>query len=198
MCTRRSKLLPEGGDLNTVEFGSTILRLGEVTTFARTVDVMARDDQARAIWWDVYPKLSEGKPGLLGAVTSRAEAQTMRLACLYALLDGSAVIRSEHLMAALAVWTYCEESAQFIFGDALGDATADEILRELRQRDQGMTRTDLREHFKRNRSSAEVGRALAVLQEYGLVHMERGPEQEGQVRPTERWFAVTTERGLRG
>jgi hypothetical protein len=98
-------------------------------------------------------------------------------------------------MAALAVWQYCEDSARFIFGDALGDATADEILRELRNQPQGMARNDIREHFNRNKPSAEIGRALGVLQEYGLARPVRGREQEGQTRPTERWFAVTALRG---
>jgi hypothetical protein len=163
--------------------------------FARRVSVMQRDDQARAIWHEVYPSLSEGKPGLLGAVTSRAEAQAMRLGCVYALLDGSAAVRAEHLMAALAVWQYCEDSARFIFGDALGDAAADEILRELRNHPQGMTRNDIREHFNRNKPAAEIGRAMGVLQEYGLARVIRRREQEGQTRPTERWFAVTALRG---
>ena len=156
---------------------------------------MRRDEQARTIWCGVYAKLSEGKPGLLGSVTSRAEAQTMRLACLYALLDCSPMLRAEHLMAALEVWRYCEDSAKSIFGDALGDATADEIIRELRQHSQGMTRTDIREHFNRNRSSAEIARALGVLLEYGLARVQRDRNDELQKRPTERWFSVSEVRG---
>lgn len=194
VCSRRSKLLPEGGALHTVDFAPIIRRVHSAAEFARGVGMMSRDDQAREIWREVYPDLSAGKPGLLGAVTSRAEAQTMRLACLYALLDGSAVIRADHLMAALAVWQYCEDSARFIFGDALGDATADEILRELRNHAQGMTRNEIREHFHRNIPSAEIGRALGVLQEYGLARVERTHEEEGQKRRTERWFAATARR----
>jgi hypothetical protein len=38
---------------------------------------------------------------------------------LYALLDESAVIRAEHLLGAIAVWHYCEQSVRHIFGDAL-------------------------------------------------------------------------------
>ena len=77
-------------------------------------------------------QLSAGKPGLLGAATSRAESQVMRLAMLYALLDRSPVIGSDHLLAGLAVWTYAEQSARYIFGSALGDPVADEILNHLR------------------------------------------------------------------
>jgi predicted enzyme related to lactoylglutathione lyase len=192
---RRSKSLPEGGTLSTKELELVVNKLRAAVEFAQGVDEMQRDEEARAIWHQVYEALSEGKPGMLGAVTSRAEAQTMRLAIIYALLDCSAVVRAEHLMAALAVWQYCENSARFIFGDALGDATADEILRELRQRPGGMTRNDIREHFNRNKSSADIGRALGVLQEYGLSHVKRECEQEDQKRPTERWFAMTTVRG---
>ena len=160
VCARRSKLLPEGGALHTLDFTALTRRVQSALAFSRGVHRIQRDDQARAIWREVYADLSEGKPGLLGAVTSRAEAQTMRLACIYALLDSSEMVRAEHLMAALAVWQYCEDSARFIFGDALGDVMADEILRELRSRAEGMTRNDIREYFQRHKSSAEIGRAL--------------------------------------
>jgi len=194
-CARRSKCLPEGGALHTADLSRLIRQLREAAAFAGGAGELRRDDQARAVWHEVYPDLSGGKPGLLGAVISRAEAQTMRLACVYALLDGSGTVRAAHLMAALAVWQYCEDSARFIFGDALGDATADEVLRELRNRAEGITRTEIREHFSRNKSSAEIGRALRVLQEYGLARLERGREEEGQRRPTERWLAVCVVRG---
>ena len=47
------------------------------------------DDSARELWMRVYPQLSEGEPGMLGAMTSRAEAHVLRLACIYALSDRS-------------------------------------------------------------------------------------------------------------
>jgi hypothetical protein len=195
VCSKRSKCLPDGGALDQVDRSALTRRLQDAANLARTINLMERDSDARAIWHQVYPGLSEGKPGLLGAVTSRGEAQVLRLSCLYALLDGSASVRAVHLMAALAVWQYCENSARFIFGDALGDGTADEILRELRNHPEGMTRNEIREHFSRNKSAAEIARAVGALQEYGLARMVRGPEQEGQARPTERWFAVTGVRG---
>ena len=60
----------------------------------------------------VYPALSAEQPGLLGAITARAEAQTMRLALIYALLDGAGEIDRVHIEAALAVWAFCEASAR--------------------------------------------------------------------------------------
>ena len=80
----------------------------------------------------VYTELSEGRPGLVGALTARAEAQVLRLALIYALADCSEVILRVHLEAALEVSRYCAESASYIFGERLGDPLADEILTALR------------------------------------------------------------------
>jgi hypothetical protein len=103
---KRSKELPFGGSLTDGE----ILHLGEqlksVIDRARTVGRVEMTDPARSKWAAVYPDLSAGKPGLLGAVIARAEAQTVRLALIYALLDGADKIDLPHLEAALAVWEY--------------------------------------------------------------------------------------------
>jgi len=186
---RRSNILPEGGRLDQAEVNSLAERLRAAVDFARRIGELRRDKEARAIWLKVYPDLSEGRPRLLGAVTSRAEAQVMRLAIIYALLDCSSSIRKEHLLAALALWDYAEASAGFIFGDALGDPLADEILKALRNKREGLTRTEMRDHFGRNRKAEDIERALGVLAEYGLAELIR--EQEGKEgRPPECWRAV--------
>ena len=112
----------------------------------------------------------------------------MRLALVYALLDSSRSIEAEHLSAGLAVWSYCEASARLIFGDALGDVTADEVLKELRAAPGGLTRTELSGRFGRNKSALEISRALTVLTQHGLVRSEKEDVTAG--RPPERWFSV--------
>src|SRR5581483_8766342 len=91
------------------------------------------------------------------------------LSLLFALLDRSAVIRESHLLAALAVWDYCEASARFIFGDSLGYPDADRILAELRRSPEGLTRTEIRDLFGRNRTEAEIAAALRCLTERSLA-----------------------------
>src|SRR5262249_36013415 len=115
ICVRRSKCLPKGGRHPEEELAPLVDRLQAALEAARRIGLMERDADAEAIWEEVYPELSEGKPGLMGAMIARAEAQVMRLALLYALLDGSDIIRREHMLAALAVWEYYEASARFIF-----------------------------------------------------------------------------------
>ncbi len=184
LCVKRSKCLPEGGGQTNV--APLVLRLHRAIGFSEHVGEIRRDNDARALWHEVYPELSEGKPGLLGAVTSRAEAQVMRLAMIYALLDESAEIGRIHLEAALALWRYAQDSARNIFGSALGDPTADEILQLLKTHPGGVSRTAIRDLFGRHKSTAEISRALGVLLENGMVHRESRTDTGG--RPEELWF----------
>lgn len=184
-CVRRSKVLPEGGNLNPAALAPIEQRVREALEFSKHAGQICRDDRARDIWRAVYPELSEGKPGLLGAMVARAEAQVMRLASIYALLDRSEVINEEHLNAALAVWEYCEASAQFIFGHHLGHPAADKILRALDDSAEGMTRTQIRDLFGRNRKATELERALGALLDAGRARSET-TMTDG--RPEERWF----------
>jgi hypothetical protein len=168
VCVRRSNVLPFGGALDE----ETICELGggirKALEAARTVNRVEMTDRARGVWREVYPGLSEGEPGLLGAIIGRAEAQVIRLALLYALLSRFAVIDEDHLRAALALWRYCEHSARFIFTDALGDPVADTILRSLRQAgDDGLTRTQISTVFGRNLDAARLALALSTLERTG-------------------------------
>jgi hypothetical protein len=187
-CAKRSKLLPDGGAPPESKFSALAAEFRTMIERAQATGELRRDDAARDIWHQVYPKLSEGRPGLLGAVTSRAEAQVMRIALIYSLLDGDVAIRSEHLMAALAVWDYCEASARYIFGSRLGDPVADEILQLLRRNPQGLSRTELSGHFARNRSAVEISRALMMLADSGLA---RKKDQNTGGRPSEIWFPMS-------
>ncbi len=189
-CVRRSKCLPDGGHLRDEDFGPLIRRLASAADFAAGVGRVDRDPEAREMWHAVYPTLSDGKPGLLGAVISRAEAQVMRLAMIYALLDCSSVIRGEHLESALALWDFCEASARYVFGSALGDPTADAILRALHANSEGLSRTAIRDLFGKHRSAADIDRALVLLREHGLA---LGPIMEKtDGRPVEVWRAKNT------
>ena len=189
LCVRRSKLLPEGGRSDTVDFVPLLDALSSCVKFAGQVRRMDRDSDAKKLWADIYPELSEGKLGLLGAVTSRAESQVMRLACVYAVLDCSNLVRPQHLRAALALWTYCEDSARHIFGDATGNPTADEILRALKgAHPGGLSKNMIREDvFQRNKSAEQIDDGLHILKDYGLALVKR--ESTGG-RPAEVWYAI--------
>ena len=161
-------------------------RFKESLAFAKNTGQLKRDPEAAALWRQVYPDLSEGCPGLLGAVISRAEPQVTRLACVYAVLDLSATIGKEHLQAALALWKYSEDSARFVFGDRLGDPVADKIHQELQATPQGMTLSEIHDLFGRHAKAGEILSALTSLSELGLAHCR--PEPTGG-RSAERWYS---------
>jgi hypothetical protein len=119
-------------------------------------------------------------------VTSRSEAQVLRISVLYAILDTSPVIRAEHLLAGLAVWRYCEASARWVFGDATGDPTADTILSALR-RNGPMARTEISDLFGRNLGKDRLDLALGLLLTAGLARSTR--VETGGIRPAEQWSA---------
>jgi hypothetical protein len=198
VCARRSKVLPEGGSLDTGSLDMLAFRFAQAVTEAKTIGKggpLTRDEPARALWREVYESLSEGHPGMLGAVTARAEAIVMRVATIYAVLDGRTQIGVEHLRAALAVWRYCEQSARYVFGHAVGDPVADELLDALRSRPEGMTRTEIRDLFGRHRSGPTIGAALAVLANAGRAEMTT---EQTAGRPVERWRAISDESDQRG
>jgi len=186
MCVRRSKLLPHGGSLSDEKIKILGERLRLAVEHARTVSEVRMTKDASEAWELAYTDLSADRPGLLGAITARAEAQVVRLALLFTLIDRKYDIDVPHLRAALALWEYAEASAVRIFGDALGDPIADEIDRALKHAGaNGMSRTAIRDMFGRHQLTSRISAALALLKTAGRATVE---EKETGGRPSEIWF----------
>jgi hypothetical protein len=188
VAVERSKLLPFGGALDGAQFAEIRDAVRLALRFAQHQRPITFDGAARERWIEIYPQLSSARAGLAGAATARAEAHTVRLALIYALLDLSERICPEHLEAALAVWRYSAASARWIFGDALGDPTADELWSAAKERPAGLTRTEVSELFSRNKKRREIERALGVLEDAG--RLRRTTRQPERGRATEVWIPV--------
>jgi hypothetical protein len=165
---RRSKMIPNPTGMPTSELNPLIIKLQKAINIAKNLGEMRRDSETEQRWVDIYPELSQGKPGLLGALTARAEAQVMRLAAIYAAIDGTAVIQLPHLEAALAVWRYSKASARYIFGSNTGDAIADRILSALDEQGH-LDLTAISLLFDKNVQRARIQRALPFLVELNVV-----------------------------
>jgi hypothetical protein len=170
---RRSKLLPSGGNLDertVANLGNDVRRALE--TFRR-LGRFGRSTEAESVWAQRYEQMAEADPGgLVGALTARAEAQMLRLSVAYAGLDGTSVIDTQHLEAAWAVWCYCEQSAEWIFGHSLGHAIADRLYAEL-QRVRCLNGTQQRDLFARHATQAQLDEGRALLEERGLAKTKR-------------------------
>jgi len=184
---KRSKCLPHGGDLKESDLQPIAKRLAVVIDHARHLARVYMDDTASRLWESVYPDLSEGQPGMYGAITGRAEAQVVRLALIYALLDEANTISTDHLRAALAIWDYCDASARMIFGDNTGDPIADAIMTSLQLTHEGLSRTEISAALGRNVKKDKISASLSLLAKAGRI---TGKSDQTEGRPVERWFAT--------
>jgi hypothetical protein len=189
IAVERSKLLPFGSAIENEQLAEIRDAVRLALRFAAAHRPVTFDAAARERWVSIYTELSTGQPGLAGAATARGEAHVVRLALIYALLDLSERISLEHLEAALAVWRYSASSATWVFGDSLGDQTADEIWSAAKERPAGVTRTEVSELFSRNKKRREIERALAVLEDAGRLRRETRQPERG--RAAEVWIPVS-------
>lgn len=175
-CAHRARLLPSGGEVDPDALYDVGMRFRSALEIARRVTRVRRTPVAESRWEQLYRAMAHKPKGLAGALTARAEPQCLRLSLIYALLDGARSIDIEHLEAAYAVWQYCEASVLHVFGESLGDDTADRLYEAIRVAgDEGLGFTEQSEVFGRNVSSKRLAAARAELEGLGLIETVRVP-----------------------
>jgi hypothetical protein len=168
--SKRTKLLPDGGEIHAVDFSKEIGTLHRVVQLARQRGEMRRTLEAREYWREIYPELTKEIEGRWGDVTSRAEAQVIRLSLIYCLLDGGSEIGIQHLKAAEALWGYCSESARWAFMEFRFSRHAQLILDAISEGP--LTLTQLSDKvFKRNLTHAQIDEAMREIAE--LIGIEK-------------------------
>lgn len=195
---RRTKMLPDGGDVSQIDFGPLKERVQLAFDWARKTGEMQLSDDAKQHWREMYQVLSQEKPGLYGSAVARAEAHVVRLSMLYALLDCSPSIELVHLQAGLALWGYADRSAHHIFGDTLGDPVADEIWNAMC--DAGgvaLTRDEVRNLFSRNKSTKVLNHGLQVLERAGRLQKTMRAPAGGKGRPAQVFIPNLPDRARR-
>ena len=186
----RSRLLPHGGNIEVLSPYIEPLKLAILK--AKTLGVLRRSPDADSLWESVYAELVESHSGTYGRVIERARPQVMRLALIYALMDGSSVIDKVHLEAGLAVWDYCKASAKAIFSrfnsqthPSINEPEALPLAARLLAaitNAPGISRTELLRAFRCD-ADALTG-ALDWLEDQGQAHCQR---EEGKTKPSECW-----------
>jgi hypothetical protein len=161
VCAKRQKLVPFPEPMDEGRLSTIRARLLEILWLCKNIKRMAFSEEAKILWASRYPMLSADHDGMAGAVINRAEAQVIRLACIYALLDASETITEHHLDAALGFWDYCEKSAEYIFSGFESDPISTRILATL---DEGEIEfTNLYGLFKNNASKQAIEDAVNSL-----------------------------------
>ena len=185
----RSNCLPDGGSLTANDLSPVARELRSALDWATSTPeiLFRRNDAAGELWRDCYPSLSQVRPGMRGAATSRAEAQVLRLSAIYAALDCTPVIALPHLEAALAVWDYCYASATLLFGRSTGDPIADRIREAIDASGGALSKSQIMRLFHGHIEADRIDAALETLVVLGALDIRSEPTGG---RPTTRWTAI--------
>jgi hypothetical protein len=185
---RRVRLLPEGGNPDPLKHTGLDHRLHATLNSAQRAGQIRLSPAARQAWADAYQQLAQPQPGIAGAISARAEAHTIRLALIYALLDSTREIQPVHLTAALALWNYAQRSATWALERTTGNPLAHQIHAALtHQLPDGLTRTQLRDLLHRNPTTLQLDQALNMLADDGKITSQRVLTAG---RPAELWTAT--------
>src|SRR5208282_6111126 len=196
----RTKIIPNPIAPPTATLKAVLERLVEAVNLAAQIGEMQFSAEGLFYWQLIYGRLSlPNRTGLVAALLARAEAKVLRLAIVYALLDGKKEIGQEHLKASCAVWEYSERSAYFIFKDAIGQSDADVILTALRDAgDAGLNETQINGLFAGGRTALALTQARQLLLENRLAAVtveEKGKGSLGGPR-VKRWRATSKTSGI--
>ena len=164
---RRQRLLPEGGDPDPLANTGLTRLLAHAHKHAQTAGEIRLDQAARELWHHAYRQLAEPHPGIVGQITARAEAHTIRLALLYTLTNGQRQITPQHLTAALALHDYAARSAAWALAGATGQPLAEQIHTALTNSPAGLTRSQISDTLKHTQPAGHIDHALRALQAAG-------------------------------
>jgi len=148
-------------DLSRVEY--TLNRIRRIVRRAYMADSveMRRTQEADEYWCEIYQELVERPEGIWGAVTLRAAPQVIRISMIFAILDQTFEIGLKHMIAAKALWDYCDQSARWAFeGKAYGEY-AEKILDHLKNGE--MTQSQLHNLFHRHPNKGVINQSLKEI-----------------------------------
>lgn len=188
---RRSKHLPTGGPpIDQNEYGNIIYELQEAIRAAKEKpQQIALTSEAQTVWAGLYQVLSREKDGILGYATARAEAHVIRLSLLYALTERSSSIELRHLQAALAVWSFCESSVEWLFQKQGDEVTNDPLIIALvKAKENGLERSKISKNvYHSNKTAQELDHILLKYDEQQIIKRHK-VKRPGAAKSVEVWY----------
>ena len=186
--SRRSRLLPDGGELE--DLGSVTTKITDLLTRAKATGRMKRTPAAAALWAHEYARLtSVPETGIVGAALGRGEAITLRISLIMALLAGRREIGEQDLRAAIDLWEYAATSARLIFGSHADTPLETRILAVIRAQ-AGIGRSAIARALGGKTPARELVAALGRLRDAGTV-IPTTTRTGG--RPAETWAVAVPE-----
>ena len=181
----------EGVSVDTAHALKESLDFAERLIPSRRLSCLSLSPEMAELWEEMYIELGAPRESgtMIDIMTELAERHVLRLAGLYAVVDRSSEIKSEHLLAALAVWDHHEETLRELFGHQTGNKKQDAILRSLRERHPaGMTSQEINRTILQGNARGGAGPILENLEHAGLIYSQEEPANGRGKRPAHRWF----------
>lgn len=171
----RSKLIANPVSITANNsLNSLISRLSKVISKAKEVRELKKSSETEMVWEGMYERLSAEEMGIKGALIARGPVQVLRLAMVFALSDGTALIEPHHLEAAFAIWQYSTESIDYIYGDKIGDPVAQKILEQLKEDyPKQFNKSEIMAMFSNHKSKHEIGCSIKNLLRHKLITEEK-------------------------
>ena len=203
LASKRIRLLSNPGRPNQTKLNDFARKLSIAIHAASKIGQMHRSVNANLLWKELYEKLEAPRTGRLhNSVVRRGSPYVVRLSMIYALLDTPIVdpypnnpqklltrqpyvIEEKHLRAAYALWQYAERTSKFVFGDSLGDKTAEKIEKLLiASGDSGLMTHEIRAKIGNKKG---VSDALRLLVELEKIRVEPCTVNNS---PGQKWFII--------
>ncbi|WP_404387400.1 DUF3987 domain-containing protein [Humibacillus xanthopallidus] len=129
----RSKMLPLPPGMSEALKSQLGRELSDAIGRTRGMGKLTLDGDAERLWGEIHADLSalSEDESAWGEFIQRAAPHTLRIAALYAVLDGVDKISEDHLNAAWALVRYSMESAHYLLGDLSGDRKLDKIRKAI-------------------------------------------------------------------
>lgn len=163
----RSKRLPIPEGVAPDLLAAISGRIHDAVKTARQIKRISLDEQACALWsTELYEEFTaaDDEDHAWTEFTRRSAPYCLRIAALYAALEGRTQITPAHLKAAAALVRYSIASAVFVLDKQMRDPKIDRIRRALDQAaDTGLTRSEISGLFSRNLPKQTLDELLTSL-----------------------------------
>ncbi len=177
LAVRRTRLMPFPESPRGLIAPHLLTQINQAIEAAQVPSEVPWSEAAREYWEVLYADLAmEHRVGLLGALSARTEAQIVRLALVYALLDRSSTIDIEHLHAGRSLWDYAARSVRYVFGASTGNRDADSLRTYLAD---GPMEWENAKKVLGLRRGSDLEDAVRVLAELGIAETVTVPRAGG-------------------
>lgn len=187
-----SKMLPRDAHQDKELIRDLVGQIDRAARRAKSVSSVVFTEAGGKVWDDFYEEhfRRPEEPGRSMEMKLRWGPHTLRLALIYALLDGCREIDEVHVKAAAGCWKYVEDSIAHVFDDEALDPDLGRMIEFIDEPDErsgialGKTRSQIGDQlFRRNKTKKQLDELVRKLLATGKFVADTRPLLDGEGKP---------------